>query len=406
MSAPLVEAPLVGASAPVAHRRAGGAWPLARLACGVLLCATQLQAQGEARVIAGRVLLPGSGADGTPVAGAWVTLHRVGPDAAGPIDSMRTDRVGRYDFRYRATGDTSAIYFVSTSRGGVAYFTPPVREPAVRGGIAEIQVHDTTSAPLPIRTVGRHLIITAPDSATRTTRTVVEIHELSNDSTRTRVAAGPSGFTFDAALPTGVTEVTAGPGDVSPEAIRVVDGRVRVNAPLAPGVRQLAFSYEVPADRDPLEFVIESPVALLEVLVESPSAVASGARLVVDAPVQIEGRPFQRFEAKEVAAAQTITVTLPAEGAAGGNRVMLIVALVGGALAIALLLALRRSLTAPRARRGGEDAEAIALEIAALDARFERQTAPSESERTDYELARRHLKDRLDDVLANRSTSP
>jgi hypothetical protein len=220
------------------------------------------------------------------------------------------------------------------------------------------------------------------------------------------VAAGASGFTFDAVLPTGVTEVTPGPGDVSPEAIRVVDGRVRVNAPISPGVRQIAFSYEVPANRDPLEFLVESPVALLEVLVESPEAIASGGRLVADAPVQIEGRPFKRFEAKEVAAAQTITVTLPAGGAGGTNRVMLIVALVGGALALALLLALRRSLTAPRTRRSGDDAEAIALEIATLDAAFERRSTPTEGERTEYELARRQLKDRLDDVLANRSTRP
>ena len=168
--------PFVGANAQGSFSRAGGLWPLARLAFLLLLAGSSpLQAQGEARSIAGRVLLPGATRAGLPVAGAWVTLHRVGPDAAGPIDSMRTSRDGRYDFRYKATGDTSAIYFVSTSRGGVAYFTPPVRERAVRDGIAEIQVHDTTSAPLAIRTVGRHLIITAPDSATRTTRTVLPL---------------------------------------------------------------------------------------------------------------------------------------------------------------------------------------------------------------------------------------
>lgn len=399
-----------GRSTAVAPRiRARVSTTLARVACVsvALLCIAGLAgAQGEARSIAGRVLLPGPTPDGVPVPSAWVTLHRVGRDAAGPIDSMRTSRDGRYTFRYRATGDTSAIYFVSTSRGGVAYFTPPLREREVRGGIAEIEVHDTTSAPLAIRTVGRHLIIAAPDSATRTTRTVVEIYELANDSTRTRVAAGPNGFTFDAALPSGVTEVTAGPGDVSPEAIRVVEGRVRINAPLSPGIRQVAFSYELPAGRDPVEFLVESPVAMLEVLVEAPEAVARGARLVADEPVQIEGRPFKRFEAKDVPAAETISVTVPAGRGGGTNRVLVIVALVGGALAIAFLLVLRRSLTAPRTRRGGDDAEAIALEIATLDAAFERRAAPTEGERADYELARRQLKDRLDDVLANRSTRP
>lgn len=382
---------------------------LARFACiGLALCALSgvAVAQGETRTIAGRVLLPGPTATGRPVAGAWVTLHRVGPDAAGPIDSLRTSRDGRYNFRYRATGDTTAIYFVSTSRGGVAYFTPPLRERAVSGGIAEIQVHDTTSAPLAIRTVGRHLIIAAPDSASRTTRTVVEIYELANDSTRTRVAAGAEGFTFDAPLPVGVTEVIAGPGDVSPEAIRVVDGRVRVNAPLSPGIRQIAFSYEVAANRDSLQFLVETPVALLEVLVESPGADARGARLVPDDPVEIEGRPFRRFQAQEVDAAQTITVSLPAESGAPANRVLVIVTLVGGAMAIALLLALRRALTTPRARRSAEDAEAIALEIAARDAAFERRVAPSDAERAEHAVARRALKDRLDDVLAKRDIRP
>jgi hypothetical protein len=82
--------------------------PVIRLFSGLSLLfitVASLQAQGEPRSIAGRVLLPGIGAEGTPVAGAWVTLHRVGPDAAGPIDSLRTSRDGRYEFRYRATGD-------------------------------------------------------------------------------------------------------------------------------------------------------------------------------------------------------------------------------------------------------------------------------------------------------------
>jgi hypothetical protein len=65
------------------------------------------------------VLRPG-GTAGVPIAGAWVTLHRVGKDKAGPIDSMRTDALGRYRFRYQG-GDTLSIYFVSSSFGGIAH---------------------------------------------------------------------------------------------------------------------------------------------------------------------------------------------------------------------------------------------------------------------------------------------
>ena len=33
-----------------------------------------------------------------PLANQWVTLHRVGPDRAAPLDSMRTGTTGVYGF--------------------------------------------------------------------------------------------------------------------------------------------------------------------------------------------------------------------------------------------------------------------------------------------------------------------
>ena len=83
-----------------------------------------------------------------PLSGAWVTLHRVGTDNAGPVDSARTGENGRYDFRYHATGDTSALYFVSSRFAGIAYFTPPLKERLVTGTAADLIVYDTTSAPV------------------------------------------------------------------------------------------------------------------------------------------------------------------------------------------------------------------------------------------------------------------
>ena len=63
-----------------------------------------------------------------PVSGAWVVLHRVGPDSAGPLDSIQSDSRGRYSFNYVRTGSEDAIYFVSASYDGIAYFTPPLAE--------------------------------------------------------------------------------------------------------------------------------------------------------------------------------------------------------------------------------------------------------------------------------------
>ncbi len=334
--------------------------------------------------------------------GAMVVLHRVGPDAQGPIDSMRTDAAGRYRFRYRATGDSSAVYFVSTSRGGVSYFTPPTREAMVRGGTSEIMVFDTTSAAIPIVVRGRHVIITAPDSATGTKRTVIEAFELSNDSTVTRVARGSEGVTFDAALPPGVSVVTAGQGDISADAITAADGRVRVNAPLAPGLKQITFSYEVPVSTEPLELLVERPVGVLEVLVEDAGAVVDGAGLLVTDPVQIESRPFKRFMAQDAPAAQAIRITIPPRASAGNLRVMLIVTAVGAAMLLGLGMVFAKRGPGALRRARVDDPESLALEVAALDTAFERLAEPSEQQRAEHYLARARLKGRLSAALAKR----
>jgi len=368
-----------------------------------LVVAGTAGAQGSERSIEGRVTVPGPTSAGVPVAGAWAVLHRVGPDAAGPLDSMRTTANGTYSFRYRATGDSQAVYFVSTSRGGVSYFTPPVRERAVRGGLADLLVFDTTSAPIPISVRGRHLIVTAPDSATGQRRTLVEAFELSNDSSLTRVAAGSQGVTFDAALPPGVTAIVAGQGDVSSDAIIAVDGRMRVNAPLSPGLKQVTFSYELPASTDPIELLIESPTTVMEVLVEDANAQVSGAGLVAVDPVQIEGRAFRRFLAQDVAAAQTISISVPPPvGSSRQLRVMLIVTAVGAAMLLGLGMFVMRG--GPRAfkRHREEDPEALALAVAALDAAYDAIEHPTEQQKAEHYLERARRKGRLSAALAKR----
>src|SRR5581483_4857559 len=99
---------------------------------------------GEARRVDGTVMR-GTRKGTVPVANQWVVLHRVGPDRAGPLDSVRTSAAGAYTLRYHTSGDTTALYFVSTSYGGVAYFTSPLRAPRVSGDNAQIIVFDTTS---------------------------------------------------------------------------------------------------------------------------------------------------------------------------------------------------------------------------------------------------------------------
>src|SRR5687768_9185000 len=115
-----------------------------------------------------------------PVPDVIVTLHRVGPDSAGPVDSVRTDATGRYAFRFRRWGSPDAIYFAASVYRGIAYFSAPLRGVTMRGDEHEIMVFDTTSRPLRFGVQGHHLVVGAPRPTGL--RDIVEVYELSNDT--------------------------------------------------------------------------------------------------------------------------------------------------------------------------------------------------------------------------------
>lgn len=378
--------------------------PVARTAAVLFALAVtvpSLPAQSM-RTIAGTVLRPGPNGVQLPVPRAWVVLHRVGADAANPIDSMQTRGDGTYAFGYRATGDTNAVYFVSATRGGIAYFTPPTREVRVRGGMADLQVFDTTSAPLPIAIRGRHIIFTAPDTAAPV-RTVIEVYELSNDSSLTRVAGAGQRATFEAPLPPGVTEVIGGQGDISPDAVKADDGRVRVWAPISPGLKQFSFSYTLPVSQKELAIALETDVPVMEVLVEDPRGAAVAPGLAEVDPVQVDGRPFKRFLGQDLKAPATLTLTAPGETGSGSSlRVLLVVTAVGAAMLLGLGMAFMRRGPSAFARRREPTPEALAAEIAALDTAFEQMAGATEEQKAEHYLKRAQLKGRLSAVLAKR----
>jgi hypothetical protein len=366
--------------------------------------AAPLMAQDGARVFEGTVTRPLGGGRVAPVAGEWAVLHRVGPDAAAPIDSMRLRANGTFAFRYRATGDASAVYFVSIKRGGVAYFTPPTREVAVRGGMADLTVFDTTSGPVKITVRARHLIVTAPDSSNSTAlRNVIEVYELSNDSTLTRVAGADGSPVFEVPAPDGVLSVQGGQGDISPEAIKLEKGRVRVYGPIAPGLKQFSFSYDLPASQMSLAVHVETEVPVMEVLVEDPNGTATGGELAEVDPVQVEGRPFKRYLGENTKPPAVIEVTMP--GAQEGTRsirLALIVTAVGAAMLLGLGMAFVRRGPQAFAKRRTTDPESLALEIAALDEAYARIAEPTEEQKGEHYLKRAQLKGRLSAALAKR----
>jgi hypothetical protein len=361
----------------------------------------QATAPAAARSVEGRVIRA-VGESERPVVGEWVTLHRVAQDGAAPLDSMRTDADGRYGFRYRPFGSEDAIYFVSARYGGIAYFAPPLRASVVRGDDADIAVFDTSSAPAPTIVRGRHLIVSAEDSVGR--RSVVEVFEVSNDSTVTFLARpGDTRGTFSVALPPAHRDFQVGQGDVPPDAVEMRGGRAVVVAPFAPGLKQLSFSYSLDADDFPLALAVERPTAVIEVLVEDATSTATGARLTPVDPVTIDDRNFRRFLAQDARARDTVRIAIAGAGVRTRQFVPGLLLALGSALLVGLGLAIRRR-GAPVPATARTDAvderERLAREISELDAAFARDAERSTDARAAYESRRAELKAALARALA------
>ena len=278
-----------------------------------------------------------------PVSGAWVVLHRVGTDGTGPLDSLRSDALGRYRFEYVRTGSEDAVYFVSAMHGGIAYFSPPLTERRIAGAAGEIAVFDTTSRRVPITVRGHHLVISAVDA--QALRTVVEVYELSNDSSVTRVAASdkPEGATWRTMLLPSASSFRVTQADVSSQAVMFENGQVAVHAPLAPGTKQISFSYSVPASAFPLSVQLPDRTDVYEVLIEDETGSVSGPNIKEDDPVIIEERSFRRFLGADIPQNSVAVIDLPPATAGRGidARFMISLAIV---LVAAMLIALARAL--------------------------------------------------------------
>ena len=365
---------------------------------GAALVASDAAAQ--VRRVTGRVLRPVAdsmrGLEGT-----WVVLHRVAPDHSGPLDSVRTARDGGFSIRYTPSGSADAIYFVSATHDGIAYFSAPL-DTAHAVESAELAVFDTTSSPVPIHVRGHHIVVTAREADGR--REIVEVFELANDSSVTRVAAGDVPV-WTAALPDGATDIRIGQGDLSEDAIRTDSGRIRVYAPLAPGIKQLSYAYRVSAGAFPLSRPVEGRGGLLEVLLEEPNAVATAPGLARVDPVTVESRTFNRFLAQEVGPGGVVRIEVPRDALM--SRRAWIVVIVASIAVVMVLLLVRFVRRAPRriyhrpssAPPAARPVDRLAREIAELDARMENTQNASDDDRAAYARRRAELRSALASAL-------
>lgn len=342
-----------------------------------------------------------------PVPRQWVVLHGIGASGGRAIDSVLTAADGSFVIRYDRGADSTAQYFVTTVHHGIAYVSG-VLPPEATANEATLSVFDTTSAPVPIAVRGRHIIVFAPTDNPR--RRVAEIYDLSNDSTLTRVGARGGEPLWTANVPAGAEEFASGPEMLSNESIALDNGRVVARDPIAPGLKRIAFTYALPATAFPISIPLERPTDVFEILVEDRGAEVAGPGLEETAPSTIEGRTFRRFQGRSMPSSAVVTVRMPAAPVAPRRTNPFIIAALAALMIGALAIALRRART-PAARslpmpapqpQGDSEGDALAREIAALDADFERRAPQDDGARVRYRDERARLKQRLAERLAAR----
>jgi len=311
------------------------------LACAMLAAVPLAAQQSEPRRVEGRVMRASDSAL-APAPGAWVVLHRVGRDRQGPVDSARTDAHGAFRIQYRADGDESAVYFLATMHDGIAYLSSPLRAPRVSGADAEIDVYDTASTGIALRERGRHVIALAPTADG--IRQIIEVYEIENGARRTLVPTAAGRATWSAPLPAGATDLRAEQGDVSPDALTAANGRAQVLAPFAPGIKQVGFTYRVPASAFPVTLAGSRDTAVLEILVEEKGATAGGAGLRRVDDQTVDGHQLARYLSPNAPAGASAVITAGAAPPAHAPIApAVLVALMALMMAGALTLGLRRS---------------------------------------------------------------
>jgi hypothetical protein len=349
--------------------------------------------------VAGHVVRRESG-DSPPVPRARVVLHRVARATQGPVDSVLADAAGRFRFRFRP--DTTAVYLVSARYAGIEYFSPPLHvNPARPDTRLRIVVADTSSR-APVELAARNLVVTAPRSDG--TRGVLDFLVLRNPGDRTRVAADSLAPAWTAPLPPGSFGLTVGEGDYSPEAVERRGDRLVLLAPIAPGEKQVAVEYGLPAGARGLTLSAEQPVAAVNVLIEERGAQLEGPGLAPADTQVIQGRSYRRWTGA-MPAGSVLRAELP--GPLWSPRWILpaLIALVGAALAAAAwrLIARRRPAGAAGAAAAPPppDPDTLLTRLAELDLSYGGREGELPSEEWQrYRAERARLKAELEAALA------
>ena len=327
--------------------------------------------------------------DSIPADSGTVILHRVNPEEAGPVDSVRVGSGGDFTFpilMVPAPG-TGEILFVSSRRDGIVYFGEPISEPAHLDSLYLVRAFETREAPeggLPFTVALRGLFVDQGPMGWR----VTDLIQIRNDSSVTWIPGEETDHpVWQFPVPPEARSLRVGRSDLAPEAVRFQDGVMQVRSPVPPGERLYAIQYEL----DLLNFSIPMPglTELVEIFVADEAPSLQIPPLMFDQPVELEpGSLYRRWVGEGLT--QVVVQVQPGQDDEGGALVWIVVGLAVVLLGVGVWAVGRRPAGETTAGRSE-----ILLEIARLDDSVEGRDDLSPEEARVYEARRKELMDEL-----------
>lgn len=361
--------------------------------------------------------------DGSPADSGTVTLHRVAPDDAGPVDSVSVDPSGGFSLTLpgppRGGGGAvpeepegalqpggavdpgpapaaGEIYFASVRHEGILYYGPPLADPEHLDAPYVIDAYSSVPAAPEgesFRVARRQVLLQEVDGIWR----VTDIFEVANDEERTFVGVDIDGVVWSHPLPEGARRFQVGEGDLPADQAIHIEGEVRVSSPMTPGLRLFVFQYELPRLGEGIP--LGAPTDSLEVFLREPAPEVEIEGLERAEGVEVEpGATFRRLVGSEL---EPGTVEFEevqnGVGTLRAEHLVVILTLLLAGVAVWVLLSPGARGEAPRPASAEESAASppsgtVMEEIASLDEAYVAGRGPPEAE---YQARRRELLSRL-----------
>ena len=298
----------------------------------------------------------------TPLPSAQVIVHRVSSDTSGPLDSLNTRPDGSFRFRLPSVPDPGVeqiVYFASVLYDGVSYFGSAIHLAVQLDTLYEIRVYDAEPAPVEgagLQLQARYTLIEEQQGFW----TATDLLQVNNPGQRTLVAV-TEGVTWAYPLPEGASDLEVGGGQMTPDAVELIDGRLRVTSSIPPGMREFVVRYRL---ADPfVTLSLPGFTGEMELLVREPAPPLEVAGLQPAPSVEMEpGVTYRRFVEDSLLEA---TVTL----SQGERQPVVPTRWLAVGLALVLAIASLYSVLRPRAAVAGHPEVPVPLAVTPLERR-------------------------------------